>query len=98
VPPDLRQRFERLLLSLPEWEVARDRRAPIGNILRSHAIWEELDLDGSPATAVVSLLDLAKKHGLEPFGLLLTGLRDASTSRARLLEQQSRECAPQSVN
>jgi hypothetical protein len=79
VPPELRQRFERLLLDLPEWEREGERRALLG-VLREHAIWDELDLAGSPATVAVRLLDLHDKHGPEPFLALLASLRDGQRS------------------
>ena len=77
--PDLRQRFERLLLDLPQWERESERRALLG-FLRDHEIWDDLDLTGSAASAAVRLLDLHDKHGPEPFRALLAGLREALRS------------------
>jgi hypothetical protein len=79
VPPELRQRFERLLLELPEWEREGERRALLG-VLREHEIWDGLDLAGSAATVAVRLLDLHDKHGPEPFLALLASLRDGQRS------------------
>ena len=84
--PDLRQRFERLLLDLPQWEREGERRALLG-MLRDHGIWDDLDLTGSKAAAAVRLLDLCEKHGLEPFRMLLSGLRDEQKSHPEHLKE-----------
>jgi len=76
--PDIRQRFESLLLSLPAWQYGAEERRVAVKALRNHEIWDHLDLTGSAATAAVRLLDLFAEHGPEPFRALLSSLRDES--------------------
>ncbi len=83
--PDLRQRFERLLLDHPQWDRETSRRSLLG-ILRDHEIWDDLDLSGSPASATVRLLDLYQRHGPHPFRAALSALRDGRTDPAYLGE------------
>jgi hypothetical protein len=47
----------------------------------------DLDLKGSAAVAAARLLDLADKHGPQPFLLLLSGLRDAERSHSERLRE-----------
>ncbi|MFN0104705.1 MAG: SUMF1/EgtB/PvdO family nonheme iron enzyme [Bryobacteraceae bacterium] len=87
MPPDLRQRFEQLLLRLPLWEREGERHALLSGILRGHQIWDDLILSGSAATAAVHLLDLAGKHGPDPFLVLLTGLRDSQAANPEICRE-----------
>ncbi|MCC6861614.1 MAG: SUMF1/EgtB/PvdO family nonheme iron enzyme [Bryobacterales bacterium] len=85
MPPDLRYRFERLLLALPQWERPEERRALVA-ILRSHEMWDYLQLGGSAATAATRLLDLYDEHGPQPFRLLLSSLLERPGLPPELLE------------
>jgi len=80
MPPELRQRFERLLLDHTLWEQEGVRRARLGS-LRAHEIWDDLDLKGSPAEAADKLLNLYGKHGPEPFLMVLSTLREGRPIR-----------------
>ncbi len=71
----LRSRFERLLKDLPHWEKEDDRRSLLGQILRTHDVWDHLDLKGNSVVTASGLLDICEK---DPTSLcvLLGGLRD----------------------
>ena len=71
----LRSRFERLLKDLPQWEKEEDRRSLLGQILRTHDVWDHLDLKGNSAVTASGLLDICEKDPTS-LGVLLDGLRD----------------------
>ena len=75
MPPELRQRFEALLLSLPEWEREETRRALL-NCLRPYRMWDHFDPGGTTADASERLFRLETKFGCEPFEALLGELRE----------------------
>ena len=75
MPPNLRERFEAVLLQLPEWCSGADsRRAWLLRVLSHHDIKYDLWYEGGPRVAAGRLLDLGKEHGLGPFQLLLKDL------------------------
>jgi hypothetical protein len=74
-----RQRLEKLLLALPEFDSQASRRLLLRPIFYNHALWDGLKHEGSPAQAAGNLLDLCSKDG-ESLCLLLTGLRRARAS------------------
>src|SRR5438270_1127415 len=86
MPPNLRHRFNQLLLELPQWQ-REDERWPLVDILREDSIWPDLDLKGSAAVAAARFLDLADRHGSRPFLLLLSGLRDSQRSHPERLRE-----------
>lgn len=85
--PDLAQRLQQILLALPQWELASKRHALVADILRGHAIWEQLDLTGSKAEAAARLIDLYNAHGPEPYLLLLSGLRKLRDDLAKEIDE-----------
>lgn len=48
MPPDLKRRYERLLLRHPQWESRKSRRA-LFDALRDHDIYDDIEFDGAPA-------------------------------------------------
>ncbi len=85
MPPDIRQRLERLLVAHPLWAREAERRSLLG-ILRDREIWDDLALEGSAAVSAGRFLDLSAKHGPEPFRMLLTALRDGQTNPESIKE------------
>jgi len=77
VSPETRQRFERLLLSLPEWKRKKERLELLG-ALDSYGIASEIEVSGSATQAAGRFLDLYTKHGAGPYRALLRTLRDDS--------------------
>jgi len=71
----LRSRFERLLKDFPQSEKEDDRRSLLGQILRSHDVWDHLDLKGNSAVTASGLLAICEKDPIS-LGVLLDGLRD----------------------
>ena len=68
MPPNLRERFEAVLLQLPEWCSGADsRRAWLLRVLSHHDIKYDLWYEGGPRVAAGRLLDLGKEHGLGRF-------------------------------
>ena len=74
MPPDLHERFKRLLLGLPTWK-SEDGRAAILDALRDREIWNDIRFKGSAAEAAANLLALYGQHGPAPFCHLLHSLR-----------------------
>jgi hypothetical protein len=72
----VRQRFERLLRDLPEWENERERRVLLRGILRGHEVWDYLQTNGSVAVTAGNLLDTCEEKAPEGMCLLLDGLRE----------------------
>jgi hypothetical protein len=74
--PDLRERFERLLRDLHEWENEDDRRVLLRGILRYHPVWDFLHLKGGVAIAADAVLDTCEEQDPESLCVLLAGLRE----------------------
>jgi hypothetical protein len=69
--PDLRDRLERVLQDLPQWEEPDHRRSLLRGILSYRPVWDLLDLKGSAAAAANALIDP------EAMSALVAGLRAA---------------------
>jgi hypothetical protein len=74
--PELRERFERLLRELPEWEREEDRRVLLRGILRFHSVSDFLNLKGSVAIVAHALIDTCLEQDPESLCVLLMGLRE----------------------
>jgi hypothetical protein len=79
MPPEIRQRFERLLLEHSLWTRTKDRAVLLRD-LRDHEVWDHLELDGSPTQAAHNLLTLYGKYGPEPFRIALRAMQAAGNA------------------